>query len=120
MKFLCRRRAGKGKSLIMHRNLVVGLFLALCSTVAAFSPLPALASSRVRAAASALPVVAASPLRPQVAVSRTSVSGAQMGLFGLGWAEIGVIGLIALFFFGPDKLMPIAKDLGARESSFFN
>ena len=119
MKFLCRRRAGKGKSLIMQTNLVVGL-LALCSTAAAFSPLPALASSRVRAAASALPVVAASPLRPQVAVSRTSVSGAQMGLFGLGWAEIGVIGLIALFFFGPDKLMPIAKDLGARESSFFN
>ena len=75
--------------------------------------------ARARAAA-ALPVVAASPLRPQVAVSRTSVSGAQMGLFGLGWAEIGVIGLIALFFFGPDKLMPIAKDLGARESFFFN
>ena len=99
----------------MQQNLVVGLF-ALASTVAAFTPpaaLPALASSRVRAGA-ALPVVAASPLRPQVAVSRTSVSGAQMGLFGLGWAEIGVIGLIALFFFGPDKLMPIAKDLGAR------
>ena len=108
----------------MQQNLV-GLFLALASTAAAFSPpaaLPALASSRVRAApaVTTLPVVAASPLRPQVAVSRTSVSGAQMGLFGLGWAEIGVIGLIALFFFGPDKLMPIAKDLGARESFFFH
>ena len=35
-----------------------------------------------------------------------------MGLFGLGWAEIGVIGVIALFFFGPEKLAPLAKDLG--------
>tara|TARA_B110001452_G_scaffold253010_1_gene243305 strand:+ start:201 stop:359 length:159 start_codon:yes stop_codon:yes gene_type:complete len=35
-----------------------------------------------------------------------------MGLFGLGWAEIGVIGVIALFVIGPDKLAPIAKELG--------
>ena len=35
-----------------------------------------------------------------------------MGLFGLGWAEIGVIGVLALLFFGPDKLAPLAKDFG--------
>ena len=35
-----------------------------------------------------------------------------MGLFGLGWPELAVIGVIALFFFGPEKLAPLAKDLG--------
>ena len=35
-----------------------------------------------------------------------------MGLFGLGWPELAVVGVIALFFFGPEKLAPIAKDLG--------
>ena len=35
-----------------------------------------------------------------------------MGLFGLGWAEIGVIGVLALFLLGPDRLIPYAKELG--------
>ena len=35
-----------------------------------------------------------------------------MGLFGLGWGEIGVIGVLALLFFGPDRLGGLAKDLG--------
>ena len=35
-----------------------------------------------------------------------------MGLFGLGWAELGVIGLIALFVLGPERLVPMAKDIG--------
>ena len=35
-----------------------------------------------------------------------------MGLFGLGWAEIGVIGVIALFLLGPERLAPLAKDIG--------
>lgn len=39
-----------------------------------------------------------------------------MGLFGLGWAEIGVIGVLALLFFGPDKLAPLAKDFGKSAS----
>jgi hypothetical protein len=37
-----------------------------------------------------------------------------MGLFGLGWAEIGIIGVIALFIFGPDRLIPLARDLGKQ------
>lgn len=37
-----------------------------------------------------------------------------MGLFGLGWAEIGIIGVIALFVFGPDRLVPFARDLGKQ------
>jgi len=39
-----------------------------------------------------------------------------MGLFGLGWGEIGVIGVIALFLLGPDKLAPLAKDFGKQAS----
>ena len=39
-----------------------------------------------------------------------------MGLFGLGWAEIGVIGVLALLFFGPERLAPLAKDLGKSAS----
>ena len=37
-----------------------------------------------------------------------------MGLFGLGWPEIGVIGVLVLLFFGPDRLAPLAKDLGKQ------
>lgn len=37
-----------------------------------------------------------------------------MGLFGLGWAELGVIGILALFIFGPDKIVPFARDLGKQ------
>ena len=39
-----------------------------------------------------------------------------MGLFGLGWAEIGVIGVIALFLLGPERLAPLAKDFGKQAS----
>jgi len=35
-----------------------------------------------------------------------------MGMFGLGWAEIGVIGLVGVFLLGPEKLAPMAKELG--------
>lgn len=44
------------------------------------------------------------------------VATPKMGLFGLGWAELGVIGVIALFFFGPEKLAPLAKDFGKSAS----
>ena len=49
------------------------------------------------------------PARP---TQLRSAASPTMGLFGLGWAEIGVIGVIALFVIGPDKLAPIAKELG--------
>ena len=40
-----------------------------------------------------------------------------MGLFGLGWAEIGVIGILALFVFGPERLAPFAKEFGATPTA---
>jgi hypothetical protein len=39
-----------------------------------------------------------------------------MGLFGLGWPEIAVVGTLALLFFGPEKLAPLAKDIGKSAS----
>ena len=48
--------------------------------------------------------------------ARRSASSPAMGMFGLGWGEIGVIGVIALFFFGPDKLAPLAKEIGKSAS----
>jgi len=35
-----------------------------------------------------------------------------MGLFGLGAPELAVIGAVALFILGPDKLKELAKDVG--------
>ena len=35
------------------------------------------------------------------------------GPFGLGWPEIGVIGVLVLLL-GPDRLAPLAKDLGKQ------
>lgn len=37
-----------------------------------------------------------------------------MGLFGLGWGEIGVLAVVGLLVFGPEKLAPMAKNLGLR------
>ena len=54
---------------------------------------------------------ASSVLQPTAVPARVA-SAPQMGLFGLGWAELGVIGLLAIFIFGPEKLAPLAKDLG--------
>jgi len=39
-----------------------------------------------------------------------------MGLFGLGWPEIAVIGVVGLFLVGPEKLAPLAKDFGKSAS----
>ena len=98
------------------RNLLISL--AALATAAAFAPpatLPALASAR-RPAMATPPAVAAAPRRQPRGVVRQRTSAVQMGMFGLGWAEIGVIGVIALLFFGPEKLAPMAKDLGACNS----
>ena len=91
--------------------------LLLCGSAAAFAPAlrpaPALGA---RAASSSWPAApAAAPLRPQRHERRTAVAPL-MGLFGLGWAEIGIIGVVALLFFGPEKLAPLAKDIGKSAS----
>jgi len=54
--------------------------------------------------------MAALPARP----ARSAVRSGQpnMGLFGLGAPELGVIGVALLFVLGPDKLKDMAKDLG--------
>jgi len=39
-----------------------------------------------------------------------------MGLFGLGWGEIGVLAVVGLLVFGPEKLAPMAKDIGKSAS----
>ncbi len=39
-----------------------------------------------------------------------------MGLFGLGWPEIAVVGILGLLLFGPERLAPFAKDLGKSAS----
>ena len=37
---------------------------------------------------------------------------ALIGIFGLGWPELLVIGGAALIFFGPDKMTDLAKEAG--------
>lgn len=51
---------------------------------------------------------------PARAAARTSQPA--MGLFGLGWPEIAVIGVIGVVLLGPDKLAPLAKDFGKSAS----
>ena len=94
----------------MKMKFVV-LFL-LSSSATAFTPSPALRPVLAHRRASDVLTVSphSVPQRPQTA--RVALAP-RMGLFGLGWAELGVIGVIALFFFGPEKLAPLAKDFGA-------
>ena len=92
------------------KSTVLALVLTGC---AAFSPslAPRIGGASVRA----LPVVAArSPLVavPAAVPVAPRAAAPAMGLFGLGWAELGVIGLIALFVLGPERLVPMAKDIG--------
>ena len=50
---------------------------------------------------------------PRAAAARSRLAEVQMGLFGLGLPEIGVIALVVLFVVGPDRLAPYAKQLGS-------
>jgi sec-independent protein translocase protein TatA len=40
------------------------------------------------------------------------MNSVRMGLFGLGWGELAVIGAIAAIIFGPKNLAGLGKDLG--------
>uniref|UniRef100_A0A7S2FF39 Sec-independent protein translocase protein TatA n=1 Tax=Haptolina brevifila TaxID=156173 RepID=A0A7S2FF39_9EUKA len=97
------------------------LALLLCSGAAAFSAstsLPALQQSHGSTVCAARQVVSGhvvSVAKPACVPSRAG-SSPEMGLFGLGWPEIAVISVIGLFFFGPEKLAPLAKDFGKQAS----
>ena len=98
-------------SAVMYMRSLRLLLAGLVVSTSAFSvtPVPSSATRAQRTSAVA-PAVALAPRRPTHSVSR--IAPVQMGLFGLGWPEIGVIGVITIFFFGPDKLLALAKDAG--------
>jgi hypothetical protein len=95
------------------RAVLLVVALAVASAFAPPRATPALlVPARARGMAP-LPVAAPAASRRPAAAVRRAGSPVRMGLFGLGWPEIGVISIIALFFFGPEKLAPLAKELGA-------
>mmetsp|Transcript_12360 Transcript_12360/g.19487 ORF Transcript_12360/g.19487 Transcript_12360/m.19487 type:complete len:168 (-) Transcript_12360:1911-2414(-) len=101
------------------KTLVAVLAVALVASASAFSvtpgalPLrssPVLCSSRASTFMGSRPM----PLRAHSAAlaPRNGASSLQMGIFGLGWAELAVIGGIAALIFGPKNLAGLGKDLG--------
>ena len=101
--------------IMVLRNLA--LLLAVGSA-SAFVPSPLIARTSVLGAASPMTVGAAPVVitrtPQQLQCARRVQASPAMGLFGLGWPEIGVIGVLVLLFFGPDRLAPLAKDLGKQ------
>lgn len=105
-------------------SLLLLLIACFATTASAFSPgvtsRPALKQQLSSASSSTTIAVtfpaAAVAARAACVQPRAAAGSVQMGLFGLGWAEIGVIGVLALLFFGPERLAPLAKDLGKSAS----
>jgi thiol-disulfide isomerase/thioredoxin len=52
-------------------------------------------------------------LHPRAVPTRAAAVPVQMGLFGLGYPELAVIGLVGIVLLGPERLVPMAKDLGS-------
>eukprot|EP00966_Prymnesium_polylepis_P288784 6670292-Prymnesium_polylepis.1 len=92
------------------------LVAALCGGAAAFTPSPRvlLPAAGVRVASSAAPL-GTSPQSYTTAAIALRHRSPSMGLFGLGWGEIGVLAVVGLLVFGPEKLAPMAKDIGEHE-----
>jgi sec-independent protein translocase protein TatA len=42
----------------------------------------------------------------------------EMGMFGLGWPEVAIIGLIAIVIFGPKKIPEMGSALGKTLRGF--
>mmetsp|Transcript_47214 Transcript_47214/g.139276 ORF Transcript_47214/g.139276 Transcript_47214/m.139276 type:complete len:147 (-) Transcript_47214:341-781(-) len=93
------------------------LVAALCGGAAAFTPSPRvlLPAAGVRVASSAAPL-GTSPQSYTTAAIALRHRSPSMGLFGLGWGEIGVLAVVGLLVFGPEKLAPMAKDIGKSAS----
>ncbi|KAL3933042.1 MAG: hypothetical protein SGPRY_000456 [Prymnesium sp.] len=95
---------------------IIRLLLAIASLSAAeaFAPLPRLTSHSPRSPlASPLPLASHHLHSPMLPSRRVTP---KMGLFGLGWGEIGVLAVVGLLVFGPEKLAPLAKDIGKSAS----
>mmetsp|Transcript_1343 Transcript_1343/g.4144 ORF Transcript_1343/g.4144 Transcript_1343/m.4144 type:complete len:134 (-) Transcript_1343:302-703(-) len=84
------------------------VILSLATLASAFTLSPALP----RSCASARPLGAP----PAAALQPSRSPAPAMGLFGLGWPELGVIGVAGLFLFGPERLAGLAKDLGKQSA----
>merc|ERR1740130_2457623 len=73
---------------------------------------PGLCRPGTAAAAVSSPTV----LHAQAVPTRAAAAPVQMGLFGLGYPELAVIGLVGIVLLGPERLAPMAKDLGKGAS----
>ena len=76
-------------------------------------PRPGPAATAAAAAATAAAAPAPTVLRPPAAPARAAPGSVQMGLFGLGYPELAVIGLVGIVLLGPERLVPMARDLGS-------
>ena len=105
----------RGPTPLIEMEIVKALcaLAALCSGAEAFaiSPRVNFPASHLRATAPAQPT--AYPLQAVPATVCARHASPSMGLFGLGWGEIGVLAVVGLLVFGPEKLAPFAKDIGA-------
>ena len=98
---------------IMTALLRCVALLGALSSACGFVVTPVRLQQTVAVAASSLPTesVAALPVQRALITAPRSAAPA-MGLFGLGAPELAVIGAVALFILGPDKLKELAKDVG--------
>ena len=76
-------------------------------------PRPGAAAAAAAAATAAAAASAPTVLRPHAAPARAAPGAVQMGLFGLGYPELAVIGLVGIVLLGPERLVPMARDLGS-------
>eukprot|EP00287_Rhodomonas_sp_CCMP768_P008274 CAMPEP_0196719738 /NCGR_PEP_ID=MMETSP1091-20130531/2680_1 /TAXON_ID=302021 /ORGANISM="Rhodomonas sp., Strain CCMP768" /LENGTH=165 /DNA_ID=CAMNT_0042060775 /DNA_START=39 /DNA_END=536 /DNA_ORIENTATION=+ len=104
-----------------HSSLFVAITLALVAASSSFQlaaqPCMQLRGSpQVCAARTSqfmgAPTLALAPLRLDDRRVASNINGVTMGLFGLGWGEIAVIGAIGALIFGPKNLAGLGKDLG--------
>ncbi|KAL1525332.1 hypothetical protein AB1Y20_020192 [Prymnesium parvum] len=90
---------------------------AMCARSEAFTLTPRIISPTVHPHMAPSSLQATFPLQARLATTAARHNGVpQMGLFGLGWAEIGVLAAVGLLVFGPEKLAPLAKDIGKSAS----
>jgi len=85
--------------------------LALATSASAFTA-GVTPSLRARPSSATALALAAPPAGLAARTLQQRAAAPTMGLFGLGAPELAVIGAVALFILGPDKLKELAKDVG--------